>query len=512
MEKKNTISANKRIVVNTIFLYFQMFATLFISLYSYRIVLDVLGVSDFGIYGVVGGVLGLFTFITGSLGIASSRFLNAEMGKRNGDLNKVFNVNQTLHFIFAVLIFCLAETVGLWYVYNKLNVPDGKLDDAVFVYQVCIITTCLGINNTPWASLFSSHEKFQFISIFEVGNLILRFLCILFLQFYSGNALRLYAIIMCLTTVNTFIVYHLYGKKKWPEIVEFRLVKGWENYKPVLSFGGWNILSTISFMARATGGDLLLNSFFGTAVNGAFTVSKQANNHVTAFSTMFDAASGPQIIQSYNGGNYTRCFYLANKLGRIALLLFEIAFFPIYIELPFLLELWLGNVPDGVLTFMRINLISCGFSLTCGGFSQVISASGKIKWFKIEISTFFLLCVPLGYILFKMDYPPYSLLVLFLLADVMQRMVQMILLKVILDFDSVKYMKEAWIRPFTIAIIMGLSLYFYGLLGVKDRVYKLLSMALCFCIVVALVFTIGLTTGERTKVAGKICQKLHIHR
>ena len=504
-------SDDKKIVINTVFLYLQMFTTLFISLYTSRIVLNVVGVSDFGIYGVVGGVLAMFTFITGSLGTATARFFNAEMGKRNGDLNKIFNINQTLHFLFAICIFILSETIGLWYIYNKLRVPDGKLDDAVFVYQICIITTCLGINNTPWSSLFSSHEKFRFISVFEVGNLLLRFSCILFLQYYHGNALRLYAIIMCLTTVNSFLVYHLYGKKQWPEIVRFRFVRGWENYKPVLSFGGWNILSTISFMARATGGDLLLNSFFGTVVNGAFNVSKQANNHVIAFSTMFDAASGPQIIQSYNGGNYTRCYYLANKLGRIALLLFEIAFFPIYIELPFLLELWLGNVPDCVLTFMRINLISCGLSLTCGGFNQVISASGKIKWFKIEISTFFLLCIPLGYFLFKMGYPPYSLLLLFLFADVMQRMVQMILLKVILNFDSIKYMKEAWIRPFSIAIIMGFSLYLYGLLGVEERLYRLLSMALCFCIVVGLVFTIGLTTGERNKVVGKMCQKLHIH-
>lgn len=504
MSNSNIQYSNKRIATNTIFLYVQMFASLFINLYMSRIVLHILGVSDYGIYGVVGGILSLFTFITGSLSAATSRFLNAELGNPQGDIKKVFNINQTLHFVFALLVIILAETIGLWYVYNKLCVPEGKIGDAIFVYQVCIITTAVGINNSPWGALFASKEKFKFISLFETGNLIIRLALILLLQLYEGNSLRLYAIIMSLTTFTTFFTYHILGKKRWPEIVKFKFIKGWKNYKPILNFGGWNILSTISFMARSTGTDLLFNSFFGTSINGAYAISKHANNHISAFSTRFDAASAPQIIQSYNKKDYDRSEYLAIKLGRIALLLFEIAFFPIMIELPFLLGVWLGDVPEYVLIFMRLNLILCGFSLTCGGFNQIISASGRIKWFKIEISFFFLLCIPLGYILFRNGYPPYSILLLFLVADIIQRGVQMIMLKKLLNFDSLKYMKEAWIRPIIIGGIMSVILYVYSFFNIEFPVYKLISIILSFFVTSFLVFYIGLTKGEKQVIIKKV--------
>lgn len=499
---------NKKIAKNTIFIYFRIFTTMIIGLYSSRIVLQVLGVSDFGIFSVVGGVLAMFTFITASLGAATSRFFNVEMGKENGDVNKVFNVNQLLHIVLAAIIFILTETIGLWYIYNKLVLPEGKLMDALFVYQVSVITICLGIVNEPYGSLFSAHEKFGFLTIFDIVNTLLRFACVLVLLYLPGNSLRYYAIIMSLTTINTFVVFHVYAAHKWPQIIKLHFVKGWKNYKPLLSFSGWNLLSTVSFMARSSGSDLLLNSFFGTAVNGAYAISRSVNNYVSTFSANFDVASGPQIIQSYSSGNMERCNYLVNKLGRFSLLLFEIIFFPLYIELDFLLHLWLGNVPDGVLTFCQINLILCGISLSCGGFSQLINAAGKIKWFKIEISSFFLVCIPMGYVLFRLGYSQYSLLVLFIIADLLQRAVQMVLLKTVLNFDSLRYMKEAYVRPFVIAIVMSLILVAYSYLNITNIGMRLLSIVICFFFTMLAVFYMGLTTGERTKVMGIVKNKI----
>lgn len=499
---------NKKIAKNTIFIYFRIFTTMVIGLYSSRIVLQVLGVSDFGIFSVVGGVLTMFTFITASLGAATSRFLNVEMGKDNGDINKVFNVNQLLHIVLAIIIFILTETIGLWYICNKLVLAEGKLMDAIFVYQVSVITICLGIVNEPYSSLFSAHEKFGFLTIFDIGNTILRFIFVLMLLYIPGNSLRYYAIIMSLTTINTFVVFHIYAARKWPQIIKLRIIKGWYNYKPLLSFSGWNLLSTISFMARSSGSDLLLNSFFGTAVNGAYAISRSVNNYVSIFSANFDVASGPQIIQSYSSGNMERCNYLVNKLGRFSLLLFEIIFFPIYIELDFILHLWLGEVPEGVLTFCQINLILCGISLSCGGFSQLINASGRIKWFKIEISSFFLVCIPIGYILFKLGYSQYTLLVLFIIADLLQRAVQMILLKTILDFDSLRYMKEAYVRPFIIAIFISSLLILHSYLNIDNIGLRMLSIVICFILTMMSVYYIGLTNGERTKIIGIVRNKI----
>ena len=502
---------NKKIAKNTIFIYFRLFTTMIIGLYSSRIVLQVLGVSDFGIFSVVGGVLAMFTFITASLGAATSRFFNVEMGKEHGDVNKIFNVNQLLHVVLAAIIFILAETIGLWYIYNKLVLPEGKLMDALFVYHVSIITVCLGIVNEPYSSLFSAHEKFGFLTTFDIANTLFRFACVLALLYLPGNSLRYYSIIMSLTTTNTFHVFHVYAAHKWPHIIKLRFIKGWKNYKPLLSFSGWNLLSTVSFMARSSGSDLLLNSFFGTAVNGAYAISRSVNNYVGTFAANFDVASGPQIIQSYSSGNKERCNYLVNKLGRFSLLLFEVVFFPLYIELDFILHLWLGNVPDGVLTFCQINLILCGISLSCGGFSQLISASGKIKWFKIEISSFFLVCIPIGYVLFKLGYSQYSLLILFIIADLLQRAVQMVLLKTILNFDSIQYMKEAYVKPIVIAIIMSFLLFGYSYLDIPNTFVRLLSIVVCFIITTAIVYYIGLTSGEKTKVVSMLKNKILKH-
>ena len=502
---------NKKIAKNTIFIYFRLFTTMIIGLYSSRIVLQVLGVSDFGIFSVVGGVLAMFTFITASLGAATSRFFNVEMGKEHGDVNKIFNVNQLLHVVLAAIIFILAETIGLWYIYNKLVLPEGKLMDALFVYHVSIITVCLGIVNEPYSSLFSAHEKFGFLTTFDIANTLFRFACVLALLYLPGNSLRYYSIIMSLTTINTFLVFHVYAAHKWPHIIKLRFIKGWNNYKPLLSFIGWNLLSTVSFMARSSGSDLLLNSFFGTAVNGAYAISRSVNNYVSTFAANFDVASGPQIIQSYSSGNTERCNYLVNKLGRFSLLLFEVVFFPLYIELDFILHLWLGNVPDGVLTFCQINLILCGISLSCGGFSQLISASGKIKWFKIEISSFFLVCIPIGYVLFKLGYSQYSLLILFIIADLLQRAVQMVLLKTILNFDSIQYMKEAYVKPIVIAIIMSVLLFGYSYLDIPNTFVRLLSIVVCFIITTSIVYYIGLTSGEKTKVVSMLKNKILKH-
>lgn len=493
-------SSNKRIAKNTVFMYIRLFTTMLIGLYTSRVVLSVLGVSDYGLYSIVGGILAMFTFISGSLSAATSRFFNVEMGKPNGNLNRSFNINLILHICLAIIVLVLAETIGLWYVYNKLNIEAEKQGDAVFVYQISIITSCLGIVNSPYASLFGAYERFGFLAALDIVNTVIRLFLVIFMQFYDGNSLRFYSMIMCLTTLNTFVVYHWISAKDWPEIIRLKFVKGWNNYKEVLAFSNWNLLSTVALMIRSTGCDLIINSFFGTAVNGAFAISKTVNNYITTFSTNFDSASAPQIIQSYSAGKYERCNYLVHKLGRFCLLLFEIIFFPLYIELDFVLHLWLGDVPDGVLIFCRLNLILAAVALTCGGIVQVINASGKIKWFKINGSTFFILCVPVGYMLFKNGAPAYSMLILFIIADIFQRIIQLILMKTILGFDSWSYVKAAYFRPFLIALIMGLALWGYSYISIDSAAIKVLAILLCLLTTAIMIYIIGLTKGEKHKV------------
>lgn len=497
-------SANKRIAKNTLYMYVRLFTVMVIGLYTSRLVLNLLGVSDYGLFAVVGGVLGMFTFISSSLAGATSRFFNTEMGKQGGDLNASFCINLLLHFCLAILILALAETVGLWYVYHYLNVAPGKLGDAVFVYQLSIFTACLGIVNSPYQSLFNAHERFKFMAILDIVNSLVRLGCILMLTLYHGSyTLRLYSLIFSLTTVNTFVVYHYVAHRDWAYIIRYRLVRGWHRYKEVLNFGSWNLLATLSYMARSSGSDLVLNSFFGTSVNGAFAISKSVRQYTEELATKFDGASAPQIIQSYAAGDKARYMYLANKIGRVNILLFELIAFPLLMELEFVLHLWLGKVPNGAVEFTFLNVLVGGMSLTCGGIYNVINASGKIKWFKINLSFFFLLCVPLGWLLFRLGYPAYSMLFLFLLADVIQRGVQLVLAKRILDFDSWSYVREAYMRPLLIAAVMAVLLYMRTKIDLDSNWLHILIIIVSILLSSALIYMMGITTGERQKICKK---------
>lgn len=505
-------SSNKKIAISTFYMYARLLVTMVIGLYTSRVVLLILGISDYGLFNIVGGVLTLFTFITGSLGAATSRFLNAEMGNPHGNVNKVYNINQILHFIFSGLFFIIAETIGLWYIYNKLVVAPDKLHDALFVFQISVITTCIGVVNTPCTSIFTAKEKFGFQATVDIINNVIRLLCIFALQYYNGNSLRMYTLIMCMTTINSFFIYHWFARKWWPEIIKTSFIKGWINYKPILSFGSWNLLTTASIMARNSGSDLIINLFYGTATNGIFAISKTISAQVITFSANFDGASAPQIIQSYNAGDMNRCIYLVNKMGRFSLLLFEIVLFPLWIELDFILHLWLKVVPEGVLLLCKLNLVLAAVSLSCGGIIHLINASGKIKWFNIEMSIFYWACIPVGYAMFKLGFPSYSMMILFIVADICLRIAQLFLLFKLLGFDSLGYVRTAYFRPLIIALIMGYLIYLYTFLNVQLLVFKLLAIVSCGFIVIIFVYYYGLTSNERRKVLELVYRKFRIYK
>ena len=479
-----------------------------IGLYTSRVVLRILGVSDYGLFSVVGGVLTLFTFIQGSLAGATSRFINVELGKKDGNMNHIFNACLLLHIGLAAVIIILAETVGLWYIYNYLNVAPGKLGDAIFIYQISIITTTLGIINTPYGALFGSHERFLFTTSISIANTILRLFIVIFMQYYNGNHLRYYAVAMSLTTVNTFVLYHWVAKRDWPEYIKWNFVKGWKNYKELLVFSNYNILSTMSMLARRTGSDLLINYFFGTAVNGAYAIAKTVSSYVTSFTAKFDGASGPQIIQAYTEGNYNRCYSLVYKIGKFCLLLFEWVFFPLIIELEFILHLWLGKVPEGAVEFCFANLLVIAVAFSGGGIVQLIHASGKVKWFKIQISFWFLICIPIGYILFILKFPPTTILYIFVIADIMQRITSLYLMKRILGFPSMTFVKYAYFRPIFISTIMSIFVLLYKYCHIDGTFLKLSGIVFTFLINTIVIYYIGLTSNERIRIHGFITNKL----
>lgn len=496
-------SANTRIARNTVYMYIRLITTMVIGLYVSRLAIALLGVSDYGLFSVVGGVLAMFTFISGSLASATSRFFNIELGKKGGDVNASFNINLVLHCAMAAIVLLLAESIGLWYIYHHLNVEAGKLDDAVFVYQVSILTACLGIVNTPYQSLLTAHEKFGFLAMVDTANSLLRLACVVGLTLLPEAGLRLYSLIFALTTATTFVAYHYKAFIDWRDTIRLRFVRGWGRYREVLVFNNWNLLATMAYMANSSGVDLLLNAFFGTPMNGAFAVSKTVKSSIMNFTGNFDTASAPQIVQSYAAGDRERYTYLCNKLGRINILMFELMCFPLLMELHFVLQLWLGNVPAGAYELTFLGIIQGGIALTNGGIFNLINATGRIKWFKINVSFFFLVCLPAGYCMFSLNMPYYSIVLLLIAADIAQRAMQLVLMRRLLGFDSLQYARKAYLRPAVIAAIMALFIYIRSQIVVDSAATHLLAIAATAALTIILVYTIGLTSGERKALRAK---------
>lgn len=498
------ISADTRIAHNTIYMYIRLITTVVIGLYVSRLAIALLGVSDYGLFSVVGGVLAMFTFISGSLAAATSRFFNIEMGKPQGDVNASFNINLVLHCAMAAVVLVLAETVGMWYICRQLNVEPAKLGDAVFVFQVSIVTACLGIVNTPYQSLLTAHERFGFLALVDIANSLLRLACVLGLTLLPEAGLRLYSLIYALTTVTTFVAYHYMAFLRWRDTIRPRWVSGWRRYREVLAFNNWNLLATMAYMANSSGVDLLLNAFFGTPMNGAFAVSKTVKTGIMNFTGNFDTASAPQIVQAYAAGDRDRYTYLCHKLGRINILMFELVCFPLLVELHFILQLWLGQVPAGAYELTFLGIIQGGIALTAGGIYNLIHATGRIKWFKINVSFFFLVCLPAGYCMFSMGLPYYSIVALLIAADIAQRAIQLVLMRRLLGFDSLQYARKAYLRPALIAAVMALLICLRSQFAVDAVAMRVLIIVATAVLTALLVYGVGLTSGERKAVREKM--------
>ncbi len=498
---------NRRIAKNTLIVYGNMFLCALIGLYTSRLILDTLGVSDFGLFNVVGGIVGLFTFIFGSLSATTIRYINVEMGKEQGDVNKVFNVCLAIHVGVALLILLLAEIGGIYYIHHYLKVDPGKEADAMFIFQVTIIASCIGITNVPYSSLFNAHENFIFGTIVGLGTKLLQLGLIVWLVFYNGNKVRAYSLMMTLSSMLSMFITYVYCRNYWPDIIKLRLVKDRNLYKEALVFNNYNILSTLALMGRTQGSSLLINFFFGTTVNGAFGVAKSVESYVLGLGSNFDGASSPQITQNYSAGNMERTTYLVCKIGKYCIFIMMLAFFPLIAEMDFVLNLWLKEVPEGALAFCNMTLLVAFVASTGGGIIPLINASGKIGKFKITFSTLMILCIPLGYWLFKKGAPAYWLIGLFAAVDAIWRVIQLFYLKRDLHFSSTTYVKESYWPALKIVAAMTAVIVSTSPLPFDSMAWHACRFVFVFAATVLSIAFIGLTRQERYRVITSIKER-----
>lgn len=402
-------SNNKTIAKNTIFLYFRMFVTMIISLFTSRVVLQTLGVDDYGIYQAVGGIVGLLSFINGALATGSSRFLTYGMGEGDeSKLKRIFSTTLTSHFGLALFIVLVAETAGLWFLYNKMVIPADRLDAAVFAYHLSIVTSFFAIILVPYSACIIAHEKMTIYAYVSIVEAILKLLIVYILVVGNVDKLKLYASLLCAVQVGINLFYMYYCSRRFNE-VSLRLSIDKSIFKEVASFSGWSMFANASIALSNQGVLLLLNMFFAPAVVAARSISLQVNGIANQFVSNFQTAANPQIVKLYAEGDQDGSKQLLIQTTKFSYFLMFILALPICLTAETLLHLWLGIVPEYAAIFLQLVVIQSLFQVFDTSFYRALYAKGRIKENALISPTLGFIMFPLVYFLFKWGFSPVAL-------------------------------------------------------------------------------------------------------
>lgn len=444
---------NKRIASNTILLSVRMFFVLFLGLYTTRVTLKALGVDDFGIYNVVGGFVSMFLFLNTSMANGIQRFFNFELGKNGVEgARRVYVTSLIIQFLLIVIILLLTETLGLWYLYNKMVIPTDRFIAAQWVFQLSVLSFVFVILQVPYNAAIRAHERMNYYAFIGVLNAVLKLVIVLLIPYANCDLLILYSALIAGISLLDFILAYVYAKRSFEEIrIQPLFEKGL--FKSMLTFSGWNIFGTFSNMMREQGLNMILNIFFGPVVNAARGIAYQVTAGLQGFVLNISAAIRPQLVQSYAKGNYIRTINLMYSLSKISVLLLYVLAYPILLEINYVLNIWLGgDVPDYTSSFVVIVVLIAFLNNLNAAVSAVVHATGKMRKYQLVGSLINLLSLPFAYYALKMGCNPnYAFWISFAFTFLMQAS-SLLILRSIIEFSIREYSKVV-LYPFVMVVI-----------------------------------------------------------
>lgn len=433
------MSDNKRIAKNTMFLYFRMFLITGVTLYTSRIILSTLGVEDFGLYNVVGGIVTMFAFLSGSLGTATSRFITFELGRGNFiRLNNIFNVALIVHIFIAFIIVVLAETVGLWFFYEKMSIPEPRLYAALWVYQISIITIIFTLTQVPYNAVIIAHENMKVYAYVGIVEVIVKLGIVYMIAISPIDKLIFYALLLFLLQVGITLYYCYYCVGNYPES-HLKICRNKEDYKSIFTYAGSDLIGSIAVMLQGQGLNLLLNVFFGPVVNAARAIAYQVQGAVSQFSNNFMTAVRPQIIKSYAENQIDDMWRLVYQSSVFSYYLMWLICLPICLEADTILTLWLGEYPDHTKTFLVLVIILCLIQTLKTPRVTIFHAMAKVFWSNITVGIVLCMAFPLAYIFLKMGWAPDSVFWAANITMALSEFVSVFVLRKFLDFSIIEY-------------------------------------------------------------------------
>ena len=495
---------NERIAKNTIFLYFRMILLMAVSLYTSRVVLSTLGIEDYGIYNVVGGFIGMLAFLNGAMSGSTQRFITVELGRGDEEsLKKVFSTCLIIHGMIAVLVFVIAETLGLWFVMEKMVIPEGRMTAAMVVYQCSIITSIIQIMSYPYNADIVAHEKmsaFAYISIYEVfANLGIVFL----IRIGNFDRLALYAVALLLVKVSVIMVYRIYCKRNF---IEASMKKVFDKtlIKQIFAFTGWNLWGGMAGTLMGQGVNVLLNLFFGPAINAARGLAVQVQSAVHMFATNFQTAMNPQIMKTYASGEINAMHLLVFRSAKFTFMLLLCIMLPLAVEIDTVLEIWLKEVPAYTNIFVCLMFVICMIDSVSNPFMTAAAATGKVRIYQSVVGGILISIVPLAYIVLKLGGNPYSVFFVHIAVGLIAYTARLLIVNKLIKLSIREYFAHVIIPCVLVLLPSVLFAVFIKQFMPDGILFTFINVAIIVVVTAIISFLLGLSKHERSFILNKV--------
>ena len=497
-------ASNKRIAKNTVLLYLRMLFNMAIALYTSRIVLNVLGVDDYGIYNVVGGIVSMMSFLNTAMTSAAQRFISYEQGGNNIEKQKrVFSTAVRTQLLLVFIIIIVAETVGLWFLNAKMNINSERMFAANIVYQCSLFSFSLAILRVPCTASIVAHEKMGVYAVVTVMDGVLKLLIAFLLLSVKGDKLITYAVLLSCISILNWIIYYVYCRKSFPEC-RFIKERDKDLFKSMFSFAGWSFVGNFGFAVKDYGVNIVLNLFFGTAVNAARGVALQVSNALMGVVSNFQLAMNPQITKRYASGDVDSMKYLIRKGSRFSFYLISLVAIPLLLRTDYIIGVWLVEVPKYTIEFLRLTLIMGVVNSMFGPMVTGMQATGNIKVFQIVIAVIMLLDLPVSYLLLSLGLEPYAVVYVAIITAFIGLIARLFLLDKMINIGFWNFFIHIICKNILLFSVMIIPLILINKLFPNNFIC-FIAVSIISLIYVALIeYVIGLEKSEKLMLISKI--------